>query len=68
VLGVVLGSVLVALGAICRFNTAALLAKSPAKEKPASYDEARTVRFLRRAGVVFMALGVALVILAASKN
>lgn len=62
-----LGSVLLGLGAICRFNTEALLQK-PGKDRTAAYDEARTRRFLRGIGVAFMVLGIALVVLSASKH
>ena len=67
-LGVILGSVLLGLGAICRFNTEALLQQKPGKDRTAAYDEARTRRFLRGIGVAFMVLGVALVVLSASKH
>jgi hypothetical protein len=59
VLGVILGGVLIALGAACRFNTTALLSK-PSKDRNASYDEVKVRRYLHRSGVVYMLLGVAL--------
>jgi hypothetical protein len=57
-----------ALGAVCRFNTVSMLSKSPAKERPEHYDEARTIRFLRRLGLIFMIFGLVLVVLAAAKT
>jgi hypothetical protein len=66
-LGLVLGGVLIALGAVCRFNTTALLQKRPSKERSASYDEVKVRRYLHRSGIVYMALGAALFVLGAAK-
>jgi hypothetical protein len=66
-LGLVTGGLLIALGAVCRFNTTALLQKRPSKDRDASYDEAKVRRYLHRSGIVYMALGAALFVLGAAK-
>ena len=66
-IGVITGGVLIVLGAICRFNTTALLQKRPSKNRDASYDEVKVRRYLHRSGVVYMALGLALFVYGASK-
>ncbi len=67
-LGLVLGGILIALGAVCRFNTTALLQKRPSsKERAASYDEVKVRRYLHRSGIVYMLLGAALFVLGAAK-
>jgi hypothetical protein len=57
---------LIALGAVCRFNTTALLQKRPSKDRDASYDEVKVRRYLHRSGIVYMVLGVALFAVGAS--
>jgi hypothetical protein len=65
-IGVILGGVLIALGAACRFNSTALL-KKPSKDRNASYDEAKVRRYLHRSGIVYMFLGAALFVYGSSK-
>ena len=60
------GGVLIALGAVCRFNTTALLQKRPSKDRDASYDEVKVRRYLHRSGISYMLLGVVLFVLGAS--
>jgi hypothetical protein len=67
VLGLVLGGVLIVLGALCRFNTEALLHRSPGRKKDPNYDEVKVQRYLRRSGLFYMALGAALFVLGAAK-
>ena len=66
-IGLICGGVLIALGAVCRFNTTALLQKRPSKNRDASYDEVKVRRYLHRSGIVYMVLGAALFALGASK-
>lgn len=66
-IGVLTGGVLIALGAVCRFNTTALLQKRPSKDRDASYDEVKVRRYLHRSGIVYMVLGLALFVYGASK-
>lgn len=66
-LGLILGGVLIVLGAVCRFNTEALLARSPGRQKDPHYDEVKVRRYLRRSGLFYMALGAALFVLGAAK-
>jgi hypothetical protein len=65
-IGLICGGVLIALGAICRFNTTALLQKRPSKDRDASYDEVKVRRYLHRSGIVYMVLGVGLFALGAA--
>jgi hypothetical protein len=67
VLGLVLGGLLIVLGAVCRFNTEALLAKSPGRKNDPNFNEAKVHRYLRRSGLFYMALGAALFVLGAAK-
>jgi hypothetical protein len=67
VLGLVLGGILIALGALCRFNTETLLHRSPGRKNDPNYDEAKVQRYLRRSGIFYMALGAALFVLGAAK-
>ncbi len=66
-LGLVLGGILIALGAVCRFNTEALQHRSRGRKKDPNYNEAKVQRYLRRSGVFYMALGAALFVLGAAK-
>jgi hypothetical protein len=65
-IGVITGGVLIALGAVCRFNTTALLQKRPSKDRNAGYDEVKVRRYLHRSGIVYMVIGVALFVIGAS--
>jgi hypothetical protein len=67
VFGVVTGAILIALGAVCRFNTTALLNNRPPKTRDPAYDEVKVRRHLHSLGIVFMLLGAALLVLGASK-
>jgi hypothetical protein len=67
VIGVLTGGLLIVLGAICRFNTTALLQKRPSKDRNAGYDEVNVRRYLHRSGIVYMVLGLALFVFGASK-